>query len=201
MPRVSRAFFQKPTPVVARGLLGCRLVRVRGGKRLAGTVVETEAYRGASDPASHAYGGKTKRNEVMFGRAGHAYVYFIYGFHNCLNVTTEPEGRPGAVLIRAIEPVEGVSEMLRNRGPGAQAHLTDGPGRVTKALCIDRSMNGEDMVASRRLYIETGRLRTEVASSPRVGVRDGGSHRWRFYALGNRFVSAPRWPRPQRIHN
>jgi DNA-3-methyladenine glycosylase len=116
LPRIGRKFFERYTPRVAREILGFELVRIVEGKRLSGIIVEAEAYRGNRDPASHAYMGRTKRNEVMFGEAGHAYVYFTYGFHHLLNITTESPGTPGAVLIRALEPREGVGEMARNRG-------------------------------------------------------------------------------------
>jgi DNA-3-methyladenine glycosylase len=201
VPRLRRSFFERRTQVVARRLLGCSLVRVLEGKRLVGRIVETEAYRGARDPASHAYRGMTSRNALMFGKPGRAYVYFVYGFHNCLNVTTEPVGTPGAVLIRAIEPVEGEAEMMKNRRVGSGAHLTDGPGRLTQALRIDRGMNGEDLVGSGRLFIEGGSPTAKVASGPRVGVSGGKRYPWRFYLIGNRFVSAQRGTRPRRIHN
>ena len=187
--RLSRAFFERETPKVARDLIGCRIVRVVEGETLSGFIVETEAYRGARDPASHAYRGRTPRNEVMYGEAGHAYVYFVYGFHYCLNVTTEPVGRPGAVLIRAMEPEEGAQTMARNRGGRDVEHVADGPGKLTQALRIDRKLNGEDLVTSGRLFLNEGRAELHVAAGPRVGVRDGQNFRWRFYASDNPFVS------------
>jgi DNA-3-methyladenine glycosylase len=187
--RISRAFFEGYTPEVAKGLLGCRLVRVLDGERLAGIVVETEAYRGARDPASHAYRGRTKRNEVMFGPAGHAYVYFTMGRHYCLNVTTEPEGTPAAVLIRALEPVGGVEKMRGNRGLNETTRLASGPGNLTKALGIDRTLNGEDMVESQNLFFEGGEGADEVEVSSRIGISAGTSFRWRFFVKGNRSVS------------
>lgn len=177
---------------MAEDLLGSRLVRIVGGRRLSGIVVETEAYRGRRDPASHAYRGKTRRNEVMFGPAGHAYVYFTMGAHHCLNVTTEPEGTPAAVLIRAIEPVEGVGAMKSNRELDDVRRLASGPGNLARALSIDGSLNGEDLVRSKRLFLEEGRKTGQVASSSRVGISRGTSLRWRFYVKGNAFVSKGR---------
>ena len=197
MARLVRRFFEGYTPSVARALLGTVLVRVVDGERLAGTIVETEAYRGAKDPASHAYRGRTKRNAVMFGEGGHAYVYFSYGFHWCLNLTTEPAGRAGAVLVRAVEPVEGLEQMLRNRGLDSDEHLTDGPGKVTRALEIDSALNGEDLVTSDRLFVEKGKRVEGTGTSSRVGIRQGVEFRWRFFVKGNRFVSRAR---PSNLH-
>jgi DNA-3-methyladenine glycosylase len=189
MTRLGREFFDRYTPEVARGILGCRLVRVWRGRRLSGTIVETEAYRGKGDPASHAYPGRTARNAVMFGEAGHAYVYFSYGFHNCLNVTTEPRGVPGAVLLRALEPIEGRSQMALRKGVEDDRRIADGPGKLTRALRIDRSFNGEDLVNSRRLFIEAGASKVRVRRTQRIGISRGTERRWRFYVEGSRFVS------------
>jgi len=190
--RLGREFFERYTPEVARDLLGCRLVRVVEGRRLSGAIVETEAYRGRGDPASHAFPGKTKRNEVMFGDAGHAYVYFSYGFHHCLNVTTERPGSPGAVLLRAIEPVEGVQDMVLNRRLAEGVHVADGPGRLTQALAIDRRLNGEDMVTSDSLFVERGPRPPKIGRSRRVGIARGIERKWRYFIAGNRHVSRGR---------
>lgn len=187
--RLGRAFFERYSPTVARELLGCRLVRLLDGRRLSGIIVETEAYRGHGDPASHAYRGKTGRNEVMFGPAGHAYVYFTMGAHYCLNVTTETEGKPAAVLIRAMEPIQGVEKMMENRALEDVERLASGPGNLTRAMGIDGRLNGEDVVISRRLFLEQGRKVRQVGVSSRVGVGSGTSFMWRFYAKGNSFVS------------
>ena len=189
MNRLPRRFYSRYTPLVARDLLGCTMVRMEGARRLSGVIVETEAYRGAGDPASHAYSGRTSRNAVMFGEAGHAYVYFSYGFHHCLNVTTEPEGTPGAVLIRAIEPVEGIGEMVQNRHLKVATHIADGPGRLTQALGIDMKLNGVDMVTSDMLFIERRMRSTRILRSGRVGITRARSRRWRFFVAGSRFVS------------
>jgi DNA-3-methyladenine glycosylase len=187
-----RSFFQRYTPTVARELLGARLVRVAGGVRISGVIVEAEAYRGSRDPASHAYRGRSKRNEVMFGPPGHAYVYFTMGMHHCLNVTTEPTGIAAAVLVRAVEPVEGIDEMRRNRGVEDILRLASGPGNLTKALGIDRSLNGEDLITSRLLFLERGTRARAVGVSTRVGVTQGRTARWRFFVRDSPFVSRGR---------
>jgi len=191
--RLERVFFERYTPRVARELLGKNLVRQYDGNVLSGRIVETEAYRGAEDPASHAYRGITKRNAVMFGEPGRAYVYFTYGNHYCLNLTTEKTDVAGAVLIRALEPADGIEQMMINRGLDSAAQLTNGPGKLTKAMRIDLDLNGEDVVTSPRLYVtrsETGRL--GVSSSSRIGITRGVEFRWRFYISGNPNVSKAR---------
>jgi DNA-3-methyladenine glycosylase len=197
--RLLRAFYLRNSTVVARDLLGKLLVRSAGGRRLSGTIVEVEAYRGMRDPASHAYRGRTSRNEVMFGEPGHAYVYFTYGNHYCLNVTCEPPGSPAAVLIRAIEPREGVETMRANRGVTGLLDLASGPGKLTKALGIGRDLNGEDLVSSERLFLEEGERPHAVATSARVGISKGSGFQWRYFAEGSPFVSRgkPSAPRPQ----
>jgi DNA-3-methyladenine glycosylase len=190
--RIGRRFFERQTPRVARELVGRRLVRVIDGSRLSGTIVEAEAYRGSRDPASHAYRGRTRRTEVMFGPAGHAYVYFTMGAHYCLNITTEAEGTAGAVLLRAIEPLEGIEVMKKNRGLDDLRRLAAGPGNLTRALSIDGRLNGEDVVESEELFLERERETREVGVSTRVGVSAGQAFRWRFYAVGNPFVSKGR---------
>lgn len=187
--RLRRPFFEKYTLSVARELLGCRLVRILDGERLSGLIVETEAYRGLRDPASHAFRGRTKRNEVMFGPAGHAYVYFTMGAHFCVNITTEHKGTPAAVLIRAIEPVEGIATMKRNRGLDELNRLAAGPGNLTKALKIEKDLNGEDIVRSARLFLERDTKPKEILASSRVGISAGKSFKWRFFIRGSQFVS------------
>jgi len=151
-PRLDREFFDRPTLQVAREILGARLVKLEGGKRLAGIVIEAEAYIGEEDRGCHARSGRTRRNEVMFGLAGHAYVYFTYGMHWMLNVVTEAEGRPAAVLLRALWPEEGRERMLQRRGRGP---LLDGPAKLCQALAIDRDFNGHDLCARQaRLFFE-----------------------------------------------
>jgi DNA-3-methyladenine glycosylase len=201
MAKLGSAFFEGDTVDVAKRLLGCTLVRVSRGKRVAGRIVEVEAYRGEDDPASHAYGGITRRNIVMFGEPGRAYVYFTMGMHWCLNVTTERLGTAGAVLIRALEPKEGVSLMLRRRGRLSVEDLANGPAKLTQAMDIDGRMNGEDLATSARLFIESGERVNDVGRSSRVGIRSGTEREWRFFAKGSRFVSRGRPSKAQRIHN
>jgi DNA-3-methyladenine glycosylase len=192
--RLPRSFYVRPTCEVAIDLLGRRLVRVRDGgvsgdTIAVATIVETEAYVGPDDRASHASRGRTKRNEVMFGPPGHAYVYLIYGRYNCLNAVTEPLGFPAAVLIRAAEPVTGV------------AQPTSGPGRLCRALDIDRSFNGE-CLAGERLFIDAGdrpvnvaRPDSPIGAGPRIGVAYAGEwadRPWRYWIAGNPWVSGPR---------
>jgi DNA-3-methyladenine glycosylase len=193
--RLDREFFARSTLSVASDLLGCVIVRTTAGMVLSGKIVEVEAYRGSDDPASHSFRGKTKRNSLMFGEAGHAYLYFSYGFHWCLNLTTEVIGEPGAVLIRALEPVEGVEQMKVNRGIPQVEQLTNGPGKLTKALAIDGGLNGEDVVTSRELYVVGRDAPVKVGTSMRVGITRGRDYPWRFFVEGNRFVSkGPRYP-------
>lgn len=197
-PRVT-ALHDDPI-TVARGLLGQRLVRivdtVNGPQRISGTIVETEAYLGAPDRAAHTFGGRrTPRNESMYLPGGHAYVYFIYGLHHCLNVVCGEVDEGVAVLIRALEPVEGLDEM-RTRRPRARRlrDLCSGPARLTQALDIDRRMDGTCLTTSPELFIERQRAIPEqrIASSPRIGVEYAGD--WarrllRFIVADNPHVS------------
>lgn len=192
MDRLGRSFYSRYTLDVARELLGCVLVRRVGRKTLSGRIVEVEAYRGRDDPASHSYRGATKRSSVMFGEAGHVYMFFSYGNHWCLNFTAEEPGEPGGVLIRAVEPLEGVAEMMRNRGVSELRRLADGPGKLTQALAIDGGFNGEDLVTSRRIYVEGGEGAVAVKTSPRIGISKAKELPWRFYVEGSPFVSRRR---------
>ena len=187
--RPLRSFFERDSVSVARELLGYTLVRVKDGRRLSGVIVEVEAYGGSTDPASHAYRGRSPRNAVMFGEGGHAYVYFVYGFHNCLNFTTEKESVPGAVLIRALEPKEGVEEMMKGRRVRRLEDLANGPGKLTAAMGIDRGFNGEDLLNSERLFVEEGPRPKKVQRSARVGIRVGTDRPWRFFVVGSGYVS------------
>ena len=194
MTRLGRDFYQQPTLHTARDLLGKQLVRVLNGQRLSGIIVETEAYIGEADRACHASRGRTPRTEVMYGPPGHAYVYFIYGMHCCFNVVTEEEGFPAAVLIRALEPLEGLEWMRRHRPGRPDDQLTNGPGKLCAALAIDRTLNGVDLCTSRVFFVEEGRTVAdeEIATGPRIGIRSdevARSRPWRFYIKGNRCVS------------
>jgi DNA-3-methyladenine glycosylase len=175
---------------VAHDILGKQLVRIRRGVLLTGRIVEVEAYRGSDDPASHAFRGPTLRNAPMFGEPGHAYIYFTYGNHFCLNVTTQASGTPGAVLIRAIEPLEGERVMRRLRPNVPELALTNGPGKLTRALDIDKSLNEVDMTSHGPLFItELDAELFKISRSPRIGITTGGNRLWRFYILENRYVS------------
>lgn len=187
---LSREFFARDTVKVANDILGKQLVRVKGKARMTGRIVEVEAYRGSDDPASHAFRGPTPRNAPMFGEPGHAYVYFTYGNHYCLNVTTQVGGKPGAVLIRAIEPLRGLSVMRRLRPNVPELALTNGPGKLTKALGIDKALNEVDMTRPGPLFIvDAEDVSFEIARSARIGIREGKDRLWRFYISGNRYLS------------
>jgi DNA-3-methyladenine glycosylase len=199
-PILPREFYLRPPDVVARALLGKRLVRrykPESGRleRLAGRIVEVEAYFGQDDPAAHAFAGKTARNHVLFGPPGFAYVYFIYGMYFCLNFSCEPEGQAGGVLLRALEPLEGLGTMARLRGLRRDADprlLASGPGRLCGALGITREThNGIDATNERSgLHVEDdGFTPGEVAVLPRVGITKAAERPLRFVIAGNRFVS------------
>jgi DNA-3-methyladenine glycosylase len=169
-----REFFLKPTLKVARDLLGQRLVLIEGKEgRLAGLITETEAYVGSEDLGCHARAGKTRRNEVMWGPPGYAYVYFTYGMHWMLNFVTERDGFPAAVLIRGLWPVEGVKKMLQRRAVSRLGDLTNGPAKLCQALGIDGDWNGMDLCSSdSKLFVEKGSAIAEkiVTNGPRVGL-------------------------------
>jgi DNA-3-methyladenine glycosylase len=193
--RLGREFFARETLAVARDMLGQRLVRVLDGQRLSGCIVEVEAYVGESDEACHARCGRTERNAAMYGPPGHAYVYFVYGMHYCLNAVTEREGFPAAVLIRALEPLEGIGVMQERRGGRAGAGLAAGPARLCQALGIDRQSDGVDLCAADAdLFVEQGAAVPDekVVTGPRIGVRGDETALnapWRFHVLGSRFAS------------
>ncbi len=171
--RLGREFYNRHTLEVARELLGMRLVRLDGDRRLSGTIVEAEAYRGEEDQGCHARAGKTRRTQVMYGPPGHAYVYFTYGMHWMLNFVTEAEGFPAAVLIRAIAPLEGLDLIGARRAPQPPALWTDGPAKLCQALMIDGRLNGTDLCSSYSpLFVERGGAIPEasVTIGPRVGL-------------------------------
>lgn len=172
--------------------MGKLLVRHHLDGKTVGRIVETEAYVGPQDKASHASRGLTARNAVMFGPAGYAYVYRVYGFHYCLNIVTEKRGYPAAVLIRALEPVEGIEIMEKRRGTRDYRKLASGPGRLCQAFAIDLALNGVDLCGD-ILYVEDdGEKVSSVVAAPRVGVDYAGAWRskpFRFYIRGNACVS------------
>ena len=186
-----RSFYTRRTLTVAKELLGKYLIRVIGRHVVAGKIVEVEAYGGEDDPGSHAYRGMTPRNRVMFEEGGHAYVYFTYGKHYCFNVVTERRGVPGAVLVRALEPIYGIEIMQRNRGVKEILNLTNGPGKLTQAMRITKEHNGLDLTEGREIFISQPETpeRFEVVSTTRIGLRQGADKPWRFYIKGNKFVS------------
>ncbi|GAB2792609.1 DNA-3-methyladenine glycosylase [Halomonas shantousis] len=182
-----RDFYARPGLIVARDLLGRYLVRESGNERLIGRIVETEAYGGAEDSASHASRGRTLRTATMFGPPGHAYVYLIYGMYDMLNVVTEGEGEPGAVLIRAITPVAGEASMIAHRGGKRGRELANGPGKLVRALNITLAeLNRHDVCAGHKLWVEAGEpvADEQIITGPRVGVDyaepDDRDAPWRF---------------------
>jgi DNA-3-methyladenine glycosylase len=189
---LERAFYERPTVDVARDLLGHVLVSVTPRGRTAGRIVETEAYLGADDPASHAARLRTGRVEAMWGEPGIAYVYRSYGIHAMLNVVTEPVGETGAVLIRALEPVIGVDLMRARRGLDDERLLCSGPGKLCQALGIALEMHGVDLITSDRLWIAPGETPSAVSTSGRIGISRGQAHPWRYWITGNSHVSAHR---------
>lgn len=186
---LDRSILLDDAETVARRLLGCRLVRGLDGHVLSGMIVETEAYK-QSDAASHSHRGKTPRTDVMFGPPGHLYVYFTYGMHYCCNVTVGPEGYGAAVLIRAIEPLEGRGEMLRLRRGRGGHELTNGPAKVCQALAIDKSWNGHDLASQPLRLEQMPAVPTEqVVQTTRIGITKAVDEPWRFYVRDNPYVS------------
>lgn len=191
MKPLPRRFYTCETLTVAEGLLGKQLVRYTNNSRLVGKIVEVEAYRGSDDPSSHAHRGITPRNRLMFGKGGFAYVYFTYGIHHCFNVVTERENVPGAVLIRALEPISGIETMQKNRETENVLNLTNGPAKLTKAMNITKKQNGLDLTRSKELFICEPKVKEkfEVVSTKRIGIKVGADKPWRFYIKNNKFVS------------
>jgi len=177
-----RKFYERDTSKVARALLGKALVKYSGLKIVGGIIIETEAYYGRDDPASHAYSGKTRRSKIMFGKPGIAYVYLCYGMYYLLNIVTESKEKPGAVLIRALRPIWGIDIMKRRRN--TDNRLTDGPGKLTVALGIDIKDNGADVVRRENgLYIfdyNKGNDNLKITITGRIGVKKGEDKLLRF---------------------
>jgi DNA-3-methyladenine glycosylase len=192
--RLPRSFYARPVLVVARDVVGKVLVSATREGTVAGRIVEAEAYRGPEDRAAHSHGGRrTRRTEVMFGPAGHAYVFFVYGMHYNFNLVTGRKGEPQAVLIRALEPIEGQKLMARRRGiDEKRVELTNGPGKLCQALAIGRDEYGADLCGDRLYLLDAPAVR--VARSPRVGIDYAGTWAakpWRFTERSNRYVSRP----------
>ncbi|OFI06163.1 putative 3-methyladenine DNA glycosylase [Clostridium acetireducens DSM 10703] len=199
--KLTREFYNRDTLLVAKELLGKVLVHNINGKLISGKIVETEAYMGFYDKAAHAYGGKrTPRVEVMYGKPGISYVYFVYGMHYCFNVVTREEGIAQAVLIRALEPIYGLDSMAKNRfnkninelSNSKIKNLTNGPAKLCKALKIDKSLNKEDLCGD-TLYIECmDNEKFNIKASKRIGIdyaEEAKDYMWRFYIEDNKFVS------------
>ena len=180
---------------VARDLLGKLLVRRLGRQILTARIVETEAYLGTNDPAAHSSSGRTPRNQVIFGPPGHAYVYFIYGNHYCLNVSCLPDGEAGGVLFRAVEPLAGIAAMAKARSLSASPahHLTNGPGKLCQALSITREQNGLNLTDSTQpLYLAADDFpKPKVKVTPRIGITKAAELKLRYLISGNPFVSRP----------
>ena len=195
-----RQFYNRNPRQVGPDLLGKVLVRKQGRKMLAARIVEVEAYLGSDDAAAHAFAGRTTRNAVLFGPPGYAYVYLIYGNHYCLNVSCLPDGTPGGILFRAVEPLVGIEQMAQARGISLNGErslrlLTSGPGRLAEAFGITRERdNGKDLTDARSdLLIANGDgPRVQVLTTPRIGITKAAQMPLRYVIAGNRFVSGPR---------
>jgi len=192
---LTRKFYNRNTLQVARDLLGKRLVKFEGGIRIAGLIVEAEAYRGEEDLGCHAKAGRTPRTQVMYGAPGHAYVYFTYGQHWMLNTVCEREGYPAAVLIRAIMPTEGIQVIASRRGSQPRKHWTDGPAKLCQALAIDRGFNGADLCTQEAiLFVESAEPVPDqaVTTGPRVGFNNVPepwlSIPWRYRVAADYFI-------------
>jgi DNA-3-methyladenine glycosylase len=185
--RLLTAFFERSVHDVARDLIGCTVAH----GDTAGVIVETESYH-ADDEACHAFGGPTPRSSVLFGLPAHAYVYLSYGIHSLLNFVAEPEGEAAAVLIRALEPVEGIETMRARRGVTRVEDLCSGPGKLTEALGIGLELNGVPLQSGPIQVLDGPGM--DVIIGPRIGITKATEHPWRFCAADNRFVSKP-WPR------
>jgi len=186
-------FFARSPLTVAAELIGAVLHLRQDDAVCSGRIVETEAYAGDDDPASHAYRGPTPRNAVMFGPPGVVYVYFIYGVHHCLNIVTGPEGTPGAVLIRAVEPLDGLEAMKRRRDRDRDRGLTNGPGKLCEAFGVDRRLNGLDLGPGigPALWITQPPDRPRVTATSRIGLSRAVDRLWRFIDPDSRHLSRP----------
>ena len=187
MKVLPRKFYINDTKQVARDLLGKKLVRKIGRQVLSGIITETEAYKGKNDPASHAARKKTERNKIMFGQAGHAYVYFTYGMHYCFNVVAKKENdESGAVLVRAIQPEQGIQRMIKNRKTDVISNLTNVPGKLTQAMQITLMQYDFDLTKNTSLFIVDGKKPTKIIAKPRIGIKEGTDKLWNF-SIKNHF--------------
>ncbi len=195
-PILPRSFYVRPTRQVAQDLLDAVIVHQFGSATLAGRIVETEAYLGLEDLAAHASRGLTERTRVLFGPPGHAYVYLIYGMYECLNLVAEPDGQPGCVLIRALEPIAGMEEMQQRR-PAARRleDLASGPGKLTLAMGISRRHNGQDVTRGPLVVRKASRTEPlSIVTTTRIGITHCADWPLRFYIKENPHVSRRRLP-------
>jgi len=194
--KLKKSFYRRGVIVVAKELLGKILVKSQGKEILAGKIVEVEAYHGDIDEAAHSYGGVTKRNEIMFEAGGYLYVYFTYGAHHCCNVVTGKKGQGTAVLIRAVEPVVGLTSMIKNRfgrklkNDKEIFNLTSGPGKVCQAFNFDRNQSGTDLTG-KEIFILGGEKvkRKDIGVSKRIGITRSVDLPWRFFIKDNPYLS------------
>nr|MBD3359307.1 DNA-3-methyladenine glycosylase [Candidatus Buchananbacteria bacterium] len=202
LKRLNIDFFQKPTLKLAPALLGKYIIRQFKNQTLIGKISETEAYYGSHDLASHASKGKTKRTKLMFDQPGLAYIYLIYGMYYCFNIVTEKKDFPAAVLIRSVEPIEGLKTIHKNRKlPIVQSEkfptrLTNGPGKFCQAFMIDKKLNGENLISSQKIYLAQNYQKTitssQIKKTKRIGIDYAGSYKnklWRYYLKDNPFIS------------
>ncbi len=192
MSILDQFFFDRNTLTVAQDLIGCYVVHHYNGHKLIGKIVETEAYLGLDDPASHAYRGKTNRNAPMFGPVGHAYVYLSYGMHYCFNtVARESSKAAGGVLIRAVEPIEGIELMKENRKISCPIRITNGPGKFTQAMGITMNHKGVKLDPSSNIYLLSKDISQsfQIEASRRIGISQAQDALWRFCEQGNKWVS------------
>ncbi len=187
--KLPREFYRQPTLAVAQALIGKRFVVQRDSGRMSGRIVEVEAYIGEDDPACHARFGQTGRNGVMYGDGGYLYVYFIYGMYNMLNIVTEKKGFPAAVLIRAVEPVEGIPKMQKNRGRADIQQLCSGPGKLCQAFDLGVADTGAGVTGNKFFVMDADEPPAKITASPRIGIRQGRDLLWRFYDSESKFVS------------
>ncbi|HSD04569.1 MAG TPA: DNA-3-methyladenine glycosylase [Nitrosopumilaceae archaeon] len=183
MRTLSRSFYARDTVDVARDLLGKLLVRKIGKKMISGIIIETEAYRYKDDQASHSFGGMTERNKVMFGQVGKAYVYFTYGMHYCVNAVARDDSYDaGAVLLRALEPKDGLEFMMKQRNTKEISNLTSGPAKLTQALQITKKQYGEDLTKLSELFITEGIeiKKSDIVERPRIGIKKATRRLWNF---------------------
>ena len=190
MKKLPRKFYNRSTIDVAIELLGCSLISYTNGIKTGGMIVETEAYIGEDDPACHAFRGLTPRNEVMYGPPGYLYVYFTYGNHFMMNVVTQKNGYPSAVLLRGVEPKLNTEVMAERRGIDDLYNISSGPGKLTKALNVTKDQNGIDLKGSEIYLLDLSKGQYDIYASPRIGIGEYGTDRlWRFFIKDNSHVS------------